>query len=278
MREYGKVYCALWSSTDFRSLDEDARMLVLYLLTSPHATIAGVFRLPDGYITEDVQWPRERVAEGFQNLEDNGFATRCPVTQWVWICKFLTWNPPENPNQWKAVEKIVATIPKDCLWLGEFLASSNVPNAGEKRNGSETVPEPVTVTGTVVVTGTGVPTAAAPPRRRPKTDDGWFSEFRRVYPKRSGDQGWTKALRAANARIAEGHTPDEMINGATRYLGYCQATERVGSEFVKQAATFLGPDKHFLERWTPPPSKTQVRQDANVAASLEWLEKTDAPN
>lgn len=121
-------------------------------------------------------------------------------------------------------------------------------------------------------------TAAAPPRRASKSEDAWFAEFRMVYPKRSGDQGWGKALRAANARIAEGHTPEEIISGATRYLGYCQATQRVGSEFVKQAATFLGPDKPFLERWTPPATKAEAMQDANIAASREWLESSNAAN
>lgn len=280
MRDYGKVFCSIWSSSDFRQLDEDARHLVLYLLTCPHATIAGVFRLPDGYITDDVQWPRERVAEAFENLQDMCFATRCPVTHWVWIYKFLTWNPPENPNQWKAVEKVAATIPKDCLWLEQYKANRDGPdwlkNSPKKWNPSETLSEPVTVT--VAVTGSvKEPTASATPRLVTfKPDDAWFLEFKAIYPKRAGDQGWQKALRAAHARIAEGHTPKEMIDGASRYLQHCQSAETVGSQFVKQAATFLGPDKHFLERYLPVPTKAERAQDANVAASREWLESSNA--
>jgi hypothetical protein len=116
------------------------------------------------------------------------------------------------------------------------------------------------------------PTAAAPP------PEDWFLGFKAVYPRRAGDQGWPKALRAAHARIAEGHTPAEFLNGAERYAAYCLATENTGTEYVKQAATFLGPDKPFLLPWKPPPSKAQLRQDANVSVSLEWLEKADAAN
>jgi hypothetical protein len=49
VRDYGRVHSAFWSSADMRSLSDDDRLLALYLMSCPHATIAGVFRLPDGY-------------------------------------------------------------------------------------------------------------------------------------------------------------------------------------------------------------------------------------
>lgn len=104
----------------------------------------------------------------------------------------------------------------------------------------------------------------------------WFEDFRHAYPKRSGDQGWRKAERAAHARVSEGHAPDELLAGAKRYAAYCESTNKIGTEFVKQAATFLGPDKPFLDDWKLPPTKAEVRQDANVAASLAWMEKSNA--
>ena len=93
---------SFWSSSDMRSLSEDARALALYLLTCPHGTIAGVFRLPDGYACEDLQWCSERVSEGFSELFAKGFANRCETTKWVWIRKHFEWNSPENPNQKKS--------------------------------------------------------------------------------------------------------------------------------------------------------------------------------
>lgn len=40
-----------------------------------------------------------------------------------------------------------------------------------------------------------------------------------------------------------------MIAGVDRYLAYCQSEGSIGSQYVKQAATFFGPDKAFLEPW-----------------------------
>jgi hypothetical protein len=121
MRDYGKVHSSFWTSSTTRSMSEDARLLALYLLTSPHNTIAGVFRLPDGYVCEDMQWAAERVVEGFRELFDKGFANRCGTTKWVWICKHLGWNPPENPNQRKAAAKQADQIPEDCAWRPDFM-------------------------------------------------------------------------------------------------------------------------------------------------------------
>lgn len=102
-----------------------------------------------------------------------------------------------------------------------------------------------------------------------------FIDFKIAYPKRGGDQGWRKAVRAANARIAEGHSWTEMVAGAARYAEYVRFTGSEGTEYVKQAATFLGPDKHFLEPWTPPATKADVRLKSNLSAAEEFLRRTE---
>jgi hypothetical protein len=99
----------------------------------------------------------------------------------------------------------------------------------------------------------------------------WFAQFRDLYPERAGDQGWQRALKAANARMAEGHTPDEFIEGAMRYRAFCESTGKLGTEYVKQAASFLGPDKAFALPWSLPKTKAETQQDANVLAVQQWL-------
>ncbi|WP_326999514.1 hypothetical protein [Comamonas testosteroni] len=121
MRDYGKVHTAFWSSSSIGELSEDARMLALYLLTCPHGTIAGVFRIPDGYACEDLKWSSERVAEGFAELFRKGFANRCETTKWVWVVKHFDWNPLENPNQRKSAVKVALQIPAGCAWKLDFM-------------------------------------------------------------------------------------------------------------------------------------------------------------
>lgn len=119
--------------------------------------------------------------------------------------------------------------------------------------------------------GKDLTSAAAPPTRNPD----WLAGFKRAYPHRSGDQSWRRAAKAGNARIAEGHTAAEFIEGARRYAAFCEATGKLGTEYVKQAATFLGPEKHFLLPWDPPATKADVRLASNMAAAREFMARTE---
>lgn len=111
MRDYGKVHTSLWSSATLRDLDSDARLLAVYLLTSPHTTMIGAFRLPDAYACEDLCWTPERLRNGYETLSHAGFIQYDFASKWVWIVKFLQFNRPENPNQWKAARKLASQIP-----------------------------------------------------------------------------------------------------------------------------------------------------------------------
>ncbi len=145
MREYGKVYSTFWSSSTTQSLSDDGRLLALYLMTCSHSTIAGVFRLPDGYVAEDLGWSSERVHQGFAELFAKGFANRCPTTKWVWVVKHLEWNKPENPNQRKSAAKIAQSVPQECGWKLDFMrvcGESLGLDQPEKINPSGTVVEP----------------------------------------------------------------------------------------------------------------------------------------
>jgi uncharacterized protein YdaU (DUF1376 family) len=112
---------------------------------------------------------------------------------------------------------------------------------------------------------------AHPKRMRPETSSE-FLELKALYPKRAWDEGWHKALTAAHARIQEGHSWAEILEGARRYAAFIYATGKEGTQYIKQAATFLGPEKHFLESWALPATKAENQRDANIEASKAWLD------
>jgi len=118
-------------------------------------------------------------------------------------------------------------------------------------------------------------TAAAPPTRAKPSDPEWFSQFRMIYPPRSGDQPKSAALRAANARLAEGHSVQEFLDGARRYAAFCVATGKTNTEFVQQWARFLGPSKPFLQPWDLPATKADVRLASNLSAADEFMRRTE---
>jgi hypothetical protein len=120
-RDYGKVHASFWTSDTLTGLTDDAKLLALYLLTCPHANIAGVFRLPMAYAVEDMGWDAERLRNGFETLSAAGFC-RYDKSGWLWIVKWLKWNKPDNQNMWKAVDKAVAQVPVSVSFHAELMS------------------------------------------------------------------------------------------------------------------------------------------------------------
>jgi len=236
MRDYGKVHTSFWTSPNIRAMSEDGRALALYLLTCQHGTIAGVFRLPNGYICEDLQWEAERVETTLAELFHNGFATRCEFTKWVYVCKHMDWNPPENPNQIKSAAKVANQIPDGCCWKAAFIGRFGsylglvVPTSAPKQeplpNPSETVSQPitetVTVTTTVAVTETEKKTKAAAQAPFVLPDwipqDAWsaFMEVRKAKKAKNTDYALELILKTMEQIRAAGGDAIEAMNNSIK--------------------------------------------------------------
>jgi hypothetical protein len=94
------------------------------------------------------------------------------------------------------------------------------------------------------------PPTDTPPlaRASPSLDEEW-ERVRSCYPRRQGDQRWRDARRSWGLRIREGVPPAELLAGVERYRKFLQVQDRIGSEFVKQAATFFGKNEAWREEW-----------------------------
>lgn len=88
-----------------------------------------------------------------------------------------------------------------------------------------------------------------------------------AYPTRVGGNPKLKAFKAWSARVQNGVCADEIHAGVERYRAYCEAARKIGTEYVKQAATFFGPDEHYLEPWNLP--KSDPRCDSRLYPSTK---------
>lgn len=94
-----------------------------------------------------------------------------------------------------------------------------------------------------------------------------------IYPKRAGGNSKTEAFKAWNARIRDGTTAAELIAGVKRYAAFCEATSKTGTEYIKQAATFFGPGKHYAETWeAPQQGATQPGKSRIDLNNTDWIE------
>lgn len=123
MRTYGRVSAAFWTDEKTVALSSNGKVLALYILTGPHSNGIGCYRLPMGYIADDLKWEPGTVTETLSELLASGFVKRCETTSWLFIPKFLTHNTPENPNVGIALSKLIALVPTKCSFYQEFVAS-----------------------------------------------------------------------------------------------------------------------------------------------------------
>lgn len=147
------------------------------------------------------------------------------------------------------------------------------PHVKEK---ASTIPAPDKSGTSTVLTGL-IPDSLIPdsliPDSKPLAPSvpGEFASLKAKYPKRIGSQPWGKAEKAVNARLKDGATWQQLFDGLERYEKFCIATDKLRTPYVMQAATFFGPEKHYLEPWDIPATKSERIQDKNIAAAMDFL-------
>ena len=87
MRDYSKVSSVFWTGKTGKSLrgDMQAQVIAMYLLTSPHANMIGVFRCPIIYMAHETGSPIEGASKGLQTLVEGGFCSYDEDEELVWV-------------------------------------------------------------------------------------------------------------------------------------------------------------------------------------------------
>ena len=156
---YQKVEVQTWNDEKFTLLSPQQKYLFLYLLTTPHSNCLGAFVLKPGYAADDMGWVRETVTLTLSELFRKGFLNLDETLSLIVIKNYLKHNPPENPNQFKAMCKALAALPKSSalnptiLYLQGFTERFNKPlPEGFMKPFPEPLPKPEAVTEAETVT------------------------------------------------------------------------------------------------------------------------------
>lgn len=232
---YSKLFDSMWSGSLHGQFEASAVFMVMLSLSDQHGNVD----MSQEAIAGRTGWPIGFIKEGIAQLESPDTRSRTPDADgrriirlddhrdWGWMIT--------NYEKYRDLERSVERR--------EYLRQAKRKEREARRQQVSTdvnrsTPHMQSRSEQII------PPAAAQPE--------WFDQFKAVYPKRAGSQPWPRARKAANARLKEGHTTAEFIAGAERYAAFCNATGKLNTEFVMQAATFLGPDKQFMQPWPLP--------------------------
>ena len=273
MKPFGKVESRFWDSEDISRLSIHAKLMAIYLLTCKHGNMIGVFRLPTGYITSDLQFTEKQVENALSELLASNFLKRSPNAYFC-ILKFIDYNDTRNLDQFKARIKQVEQLPKDMLpdtlyllkalktkassgkgykeelkrlealylTASSPLASSEESDRPEKREKREESREKRIENNSIVRS-----------RNRTSDDDelsDTFDQWWKHYPKREGSQGNRKTAFKRYKTRRKVFSVDELLMGLMRYGRFCNETGKTGTEYVKQATTFLNDPDNITNPWT----------------------------
>ncbi|WP_422447852.1 hypothetical protein [Endozoicomonas sp. ALB091] len=115
MKEFGKVSSQFWISDDIQPLSDKARLLALYLLTTGHGNLIGIFRMPKGYMAADLNWDEPSVERAIAELTASGFLLASDQCQYICIPQFMEHNPVDNITQIDARLKLLVKLPQILL-------------------------------------------------------------------------------------------------------------------------------------------------------------------
>ena len=87
MRQYSKISPAIWTGKTAKAIRGNLEAMVVqsYLLTSPMATMTGVYYCPISYICSDTGLNRDAVVKGLLALVDEGFCFYDDESEWVFV-------------------------------------------------------------------------------------------------------------------------------------------------------------------------------------------------
>lgn len=87
MRDYGKVTPSFWTGKTGRLLrkDPESQVVALYLMTSQHANMIGLYYCPVAYVVADTGVSEEGACKALQRLSEAQFCAYDWETEWVWV-------------------------------------------------------------------------------------------------------------------------------------------------------------------------------------------------
>jgi hypothetical protein len=112
---YYRVAPKFWSRAEQRGWDDDTKLLALYLLTCPHRTTEGLYRLPLKYAQADLEWSPQRLGERLQRLTDDGFCDYDHDAGVVLILGAMRYQACANPNMAESAARRLAELPETRL-------------------------------------------------------------------------------------------------------------------------------------------------------------------
>ena len=273
MKDFGKVSSRFWTSDDIQPLSDRAKLMALYLLTTGHGNLIGIFKLSRGYMADDLCWDRSAVQKALAELASNDFLTLSEQSNYLCINRYMEHNPTVNQKQIIArlnallllPEKLPEVLPDavtvvhrvlDKLSSGKVSREVKDKVAEVRRlleSRSETVSPKKIEDRKENIEEEKILVRSADRTTEPvMTIEDHFNTWWQTFPKREGDKGHKqRTFRKYRKLVREqGFTPAQLLANLQAYAHYCDQTDATGTQYVKTTEPYLNNPDNLTNPWT----------------------------
>lgn len=126
MRDYSKVSGTFWTGKTGKAMrgDFQTQVVAMYLMTSPHANMIGVYHCPILYIAHETGSPIEGATKGLRVLCDGAFCTYDEDTETVWVHEMAKFQIDEqlkpSDKRVSGIQKLYDLMPEGRIKSGFF--------------------------------------------------------------------------------------------------------------------------------------------------------------
>ena len=99
MRDYSKVGPKFWigpTGKRLRSAGVEAQVVAMYLLTSPHANMLGLYYCPVMFIAHETGLSFEGASKGLRSAIEAGFCQYDEASEVVWVMEMAVYQVGER--------------------------------------------------------------------------------------------------------------------------------------------------------------------------------------
>jgi len=115
-----KISPYFWQTQKQIEMSIEAKLVYIYILTSPHSSGPGCYYLPPLYIANDTNLSIKQVESGINELNKSKIIYYCYATNWIFCPEYLANNPIRNIKMGIGFKDKIEAIPSDFSGYQEF--------------------------------------------------------------------------------------------------------------------------------------------------------------
>jgi hypothetical protein len=103
---YRTIDAAFWTDPKVRRCSPEAKLLILYLITNPHAHISGIYSIAQVTIQHEIGYPIDTLSSAENELVEAGFCLFDAETEVVWVKNMLRYQSKGEKGETSAANQL----------------------------------------------------------------------------------------------------------------------------------------------------------------------------